>query len=205
MTRARLGFSKFGGLVYVGHLDFLRLFLQAVRRSGLPAAYSQGFNPHLLLSFALPLPLGFSSECDCADLVLTEPTAPAAVIKALNDAAPSGLLVTSCAEVSENERAAAAVRYADYCLELRNYVNTESVLARDSIVIAKKTKGGVKDTEIRNDVISMVSDGNALRMRLSAGSERFLNPLAACGLLTDEPPRAMSRTGLFGEGFVTLV
>jgi len=57
MNKIRLRFSKTGTLCYLGHLDFLKVFTQAIRRSGLPIAYSQGFNPHQIISFALPLPL----------------------------------------------------------------------------------------------------------------------------------------------------
>lgn len=68
--KVRMKFTKTGPIRYVGHLDFMRYFSRAVARSGLPGAYSGGFSPHLLISFAAPLGVGEETLGDYADLEL---------------------------------------------------------------------------------------------------------------------------------------
>ena len=63
----RVIFGKEGALRFIGHLDVLRTFQKIFRRAGIPMAYSQGFSPHPLMSFALPLGLGLSSEGEYLD------------------------------------------------------------------------------------------------------------------------------------------
>ncbi|MCL2456261.1 MAG: TIGR03936 family radical SAM-associated protein, partial [Defluviitaleaceae bacterium] len=87
MQKIRLKFSKTKTLRFIGHLDFLRVFQQTIRRAGLPAAFSQGFNPHLMISFALPLPLGMESLNDYADITLESEASFDDIVKKINDAA----------------------------------------------------------------------------------------------------------------------
>ncbi len=66
--RLRVKFSKEGLLRYVGHLDFLRYTQKMIVRSGIPAAYSAGFHPHMILAFASPLSVGSETEGDYFEL-----------------------------------------------------------------------------------------------------------------------------------------
>ena len=213
--RTRLKFSKTGALAFIGHLDFLRVFGQTIRRAALPAAFSQGFNPHLLLSFALPLPLGMESLNDYADLTLEKEVPSAEIIQKLNAVAPRGLIIKDAYPVED--KAASVVCVADYGFKTLGarpldplHLEVERVLAEKEIVIAKKTKKGIKDTDIRADIFSIEADGDVLKMRLSAGSARFLHPLTVAGLLYEETPSAAAVTRLElyrsgeGGGLVTL-
>ena len=74
MIDIRLGFSKTDRAAYISHLDCNRLFQRAFKRSGLPVWYTQGFNPHVYLTFPLPLSLGTESLCETVDFRLTEET-----------------------------------------------------------------------------------------------------------------------------------
>ena len=58
----RIKFAKFGVIRFIGHLDVMRYFQKVIRRSELPVSYSQGFSPHQLMSFALPLGVGITSD-----------------------------------------------------------------------------------------------------------------------------------------------
>ncbi len=71
----RIRFSKYGAVRFIGHLDVMRYFQKAVRRSGLQIRYSQGFNPHQLMVFAQPLGVGISSDGEYMDIEV-EDTAP---------------------------------------------------------------------------------------------------------------------------------
>jgi len=200
MVKKRLRFSKDGNLRFIGHLDFLKVFQQALGRSKLPVAYSQGFNPHMQLSFALPLPLGMTSKCDYADLTLEEEIPEDEIISRLNTYAPGGLKVTGAREFS-GPGAAALVTAADYAFPSELLVDYESLLARESIIIPKKTKSGIKDTDIRPDILGISVKHKYILMRLAAGSARFLNPLIVTGLLLgrDVCPSSITRTELYSQ------
>jgi len=179
-TKLRLRFSKTGTLCFIGHLDFLRVFQQTIRRSNLPIAYSQGFNPHQILSFALPLPLGMESINDYADITLITEVPESKIVESLNAAAPQGL-VFSAAYKPSGKPAAAATTVADYMLatDISSEITAavEKLLAAETLIIPKKTKSGIKNTDIRPDVFAIETTANGLKLRLSAGSGRFLNPL----------------------------
>ena len=234
MIKVRLRFSKTGPLRFIGHLDFLKVFQQTVARAKLPIAYSQGFNPHMLMSFALPLPLGMTSGGDYADIVLEAGVPEDEIIARLNAYGPDGLTVTG-ARAFSGQGAAAIVAAADYAFpagllpEGKTNEIIQNVLARESIVIPKKTKSGVKDTDIRPDILDIkISDecgnipansaiapenqSNCVLMRLVAGSARFLNPLIVAGLLLghDADPSSITRVELYrkaagSENFDNLV
>ncbi|MCL1846077.1 MAG: TIGR03936 family radical SAM-associated protein [Defluviitaleaceae bacterium] len=201
-NKIRLRFSKRGTLAFIGHLDFLRVFQQTIRRAALPAAFSQGFNPHLLISFALPLPLGMESARDYVDLTLAEDVPCAEIVGRINAAAPKGLEVRD-AYVAEN-KAASVVSAADYIVRGADFcaVSGKTILQSKEIIVAKKTKKGIKDTDIRADILGLEMRDDGVFMRLSAGSARFLNPLIVAELLLGEKPctSAITRLELYREG-----
>ncbi|MCL2203505.1 MAG: TIGR03936 family radical SAM-associated protein [Defluviitaleaceae bacterium] len=206
MNKVRIQFSKGGALRFIGHLDFLRVFLQAVRRSGLPVAYSQGFNPHILLSFALPLPLGMESICDYADLVFEKPLDWGKAAEKLQAHAPGGLKILQMRETA-GRGAAAVVAAADYTLE---GTPATDLLAAETIIIPKKTKSGTKDTDIRPDIFDITTQADKITMRLAAGSARFINPQLVAGILLGREVAAceIKRVELYeriGEGFAPLL
>ncbi len=85
----RLEYAKTGRMVFLGHLDFQRQLHLALRRSGLPVAYSKGYHPHPLVKFGPPLPVGVAGEREVLDLALMwdEPD----WVARLDAALPSGL------------------------------------------------------------------------------------------------------------------
>jgi len=153
----------------------------------LPIAYSKGFNPHQIVSFALPLPLGMGSVNDYADVTLTTDVPTDEIIEKLNACAPRGLLISG-AYATKGQPAAAATVAADYRLELEVsaellQVTIQRILIAETLIIPKKTKSGVKDTDIRPDILGIELWCNKVDLRLSAGSARFLNPLLVADLL----------------------
>lgn len=105
LQRLRISYAKLGALRYTGHLDLQRVWERALRRAGLPLAYSQGFNPQPRLHMALALPLGISSECELLDVWLEESADLQHVAAALNAVLPSGLRVHTLQNVSLREPA----------------------------------------------------------------------------------------------------
>jgi len=186
--KERIIFAKYGNLRFIGHLDFLRVFQQTIRRANLPVAYSQGFNPHILISFALPLPLGMSSNFDYVDITLNEECPN--MVELLNNKAPEGLKIHKSSPVTD-KGAASVVTVADYRVKIQKDIDVSEkinkLMESKEIITTKKTKSGLKNVDIRPDIISISEKNSLIQMRLYAGSARFLNPLTVMGQLLEEP------------------
>ncbi|MDR1542018.1 MAG: TIGR03936 family radical SAM-associated protein [Clostridiales bacterium] len=175
-SRMLILFSKKGRMKYIGHLDLLKVLQRAVSRSKIPISYSQGFNPHQQMSFALPLPIGVDGEREIVEIELEADLAPEDAVGALNPHMPRGMEILSARRRAEGEKTPASkVAAADYAVEAdispeELELRLEGALARKEMKILKKGKGGVKEIDIRPDLIEASACGNCLKLRLSAGS-----------------------------------
>ena len=70
--KVRVKFSKYGPVKFIGHLDIMRYFQKAIRRANIPIAFSGGFSPHMIMSFAAPLGVGVTSAGEYFDMELTD-------------------------------------------------------------------------------------------------------------------------------------
>ena len=82
--KIRLKFYKRGKLKFISHLDLVRTLKGALLRAEIPIYYTEGFNPHPKMVFALPLPLGEESVCEYLDIKLVEPMDAEALLAAVN-------------------------------------------------------------------------------------------------------------------------
>lgn len=89
----RVRYAKRGALRWTSHRDVARSVERAIRRAGLPMAYSQGFSPHPRLSWAGAAPTGCASEAEYLELRLVREVDPEAVRRELDAALPTGLVV----------------------------------------------------------------------------------------------------------------
>ena len=154
MDKLRLRFRKTGRAVYISHLDLMQTMQRAFFRAGYALGYSEGFNPHPLLSIALPLSVGTASECELMDFRLKEDVDLAALPARLSAALPEGIEIL---EAYEFTRKAAGLKW----LRVRGVFEYDerdaaamvdeltAFFARDQIVISKKTKRGQGETDIR--------------------------------------------------------
>ncbi len=183
MSKMRLKFSKLGMGKYISHLDLLRCFTRAIHRAELPVRYSQGFNPHQLITFSLPLALGTTSETEFVDIDFEEGTDPKSVIKELNECLPTDIKIL---EVSAPQIKAKDIVSAEYIFDVLTdaEVNEEKVaefFAQENIPAVKKTKRGEKEINLK-EFIHEVKDISADRERLiikaviSAGGENNIKP-----------------------------
>ena len=99
MKTVRVFFAKEGRLKYISHLDVTRCLARVFKRSRLPIWYTQGFNPHAYLTFALPLPLGVESCCESFDFRLTEEVSCEEVTDRLNAVLPDDIAVSALRRV----------------------------------------------------------------------------------------------------------
>jgi len=184
MDNLRLRFSKTGRAVYISHLDLMRTMQRAFLRAGMPLKYSEGFNPHAQISFALPLSVGTASRCDLMDFHLNGFMSLSEIPFRLNRALPEGIEVL---EAYEWENKFKNIKWLDVegVFEYDDRSPSEMLpglmdfFARDSIVIKKKTKSGVNDADIAPAIRSVAFDAGAGVVTLKAlisAQEPTLNP-----------------------------
>ena len=158
----------------MSHLDFVRMFGRAIRRAKLPIAYSEGFNPHPLLTFALPLSVGYTSECEILELVMAEEISPDEVMDRLNAVLPEGVHITEAHEGKSRMKALDVALYVVYPEKMPDGI--AEFLSNKEILIEKKTKSGIKETDIRPDIKGIKLYLDRIEMTLSAGSRANLKP-----------------------------
>ena len=98
MDKLRLIYEQTGRAVWMSHLDTMRTLQRALKRADIPIRYSEGFNPHELISILLPLSVGSASLCQIADIRVREDVDIAALPAKLTAVMPEGLRVTDCYE-----------------------------------------------------------------------------------------------------------
>ena len=171
MSKWRLKFSKMGMGKYISHLDLLRTFTRAIHRANLPVRYSQGFNPHQLITFSLPLALGVTSETEFVDIDFEESATPKMIGEALNKTLPPDIKIL---RVSRPEAKANDIVSAEYIIDLltEKAVEKESVeafFAQENIPALKKTKKGEKEVNLKDFIIEWnIDEVNGKNIRLSA-------------------------------------
>nr|MCR4763293.1 TIGR03936 family radical SAM-associated protein [Lachnospiraceae bacterium] len=118
----RLKFSKNGPIRFVGHLDVMRYMQKANRRAKLPMRYSEGFSPHQIMSFALPLSVGATSDGEYLDMSLTRELPPEEIVEELNKVMHEGIEAKACELLPEHaSKAMTVIAAAKYRLTLRDH------------------------------------------------------------------------------------
>ncbi|MFV0496891.1 MAG: TIGR03936 family radical SAM-associated protein [Candidatus Fimivivens sp.] len=192
LKTVRIFFSKSGRAIYISHLDLMRAMTRAFSRSGLPVWYTQGFHPHLYITFALPLSLGTTGLCESMDVRLLEAVSDEDIVSRLNIALPDGVKAVSAGEPT---MAPKEIMWADYRVHLRCVVSQgqqalQRFAAMSEIPTQKRSKKGVKTVDIKPmfKILSVEaqSDGLMLTLRCRAGVEVNLNPTLALDALTEQ-------------------
>jgi radical SAM-linked protein len=91
MYKINFTFSKKESMIYISHLDLMRLFMRALRRARLPIKMTEGFSPHPKISLKRALKLGVESDNEEATFVLKEPVSPEEFKKRLQEQLPAGI------------------------------------------------------------------------------------------------------------------
>lgn len=180
MRNIRIKFSKTGNAKYISHLDLNRFFQRTFKKAGVPAWYTEGFNPHIYLHFLLPLSLGTESECEFLDLKLTDDSAALSDVKnSLNSVLPEGFSVK---EVYEYETKPAEIHYCRYeiTFEEAEKSDVERFWARDEIPVLKKTKRKEYTVDLKKEALSVKiseKDGHGfMSLVLPATENNSVNP-----------------------------
>ena len=93
--KARIKFRKYGVLRFSGHLDVMRYFQKVMRRADIPIAFTGGYSPHMIMSFASPLGIGLSRDGEYFAIELREAGNSADAVRRMNEACLDGIEVVS--------------------------------------------------------------------------------------------------------------
>lgn len=185
--KVRIKFTKEGPIKFVGHLDTMRYFQKAIRRAQLPAAFSGGYSPHMIMSFAAPLGVGIESLGEYFDLELREKISSKEITDRLNAVMAEGVRVLSAVEVEEGKagKAMSLVAAADYEVYFRE--GKEPVIdwqqrlaafcAQESVYVTKTTKNGEKEIDIRPYIYEFsIRENGRIFLRLASASSNYTRP-----------------------------
>lgn len=220
VMKVRLKFSKVGKVKYVGHLDTMRMFQRAVKVAELPVSYSQGFSPHSLVYFALPLAVGMSSEGEYMEIVMDEDVPASEVKERLQKVLVSGITIIDAYEIEEKTSSLMSlVQGADYIVRLKCPENPEitaksleeQVASSEELIVLKKGKKGIAPVDIKPLILSSTfeqeDDEIKIDLQVYAGSSKNLNPDLFVKALLGEKSYTLqvSRKELYTEGNEGLV
>ena len=130
MQRLRLKFSRGEELKFLSHLDLMRLWERALRRAGLPLAYSEGFTPHPQIALAAPLLVGVTSDAELMDVSLSRWVSPQSFIVQIEKQLPSGIALLEVWPVGLNVPSLQSqVKFVEYKVEVETEKDCQEVEA----------------------------------------------------------------------------
>lgn len=220
--RAIIKFTKEENIRYISHLDILRMFQRAIKRADLPISYSKGFNPHMLISFACALPTGAQSVAEYADVRFDCDVDAETAMNALNKVMPNGSRILKINRLNDEfPSLMAVVSASEYRIDIKEKSADkliaeliEQVNDAREIIIDKKTKKGIKATDIRPMIKEISYENMAIRCKLDAGNNANLRPDSLMNHLSEMfecfPEYTITRTALYvndgnGETDLTLL
>lgn len=187
--KVRIKFSKHGALKFIGHLDIMRYFQKAFRRSGIDIAYTEGFSPHPVMSFAAPLGVGLESDGEYLDVELNTPENMEEVKYKLNEQMAEGMEVLSAVVLPEKSKSAmASVAAAGYYITFRNEFMppegwqeaVERFLAKEKIMVEKQTKKSMMEIDLKPAIYdfrrSSYQEKDCLYLMVNASSAGNVKP-----------------------------
>lgn len=190
MQRLRIKYSKEEPIKYISHLDLIRLWERALRRTGIPISYSKGFNPKSQISFGPPLAVGYTSQSEYLDLFLEKWTKPELAKIEINSKLPNGIKILEVKIISPKESSLTSqIKQAEYIVEIESENNLaeeiEKIMNTKELIITKKRKDGTeKKIDIRPMIYELEAINNhQLKMILQCNSSATLRPNELLNLL----------------------
>lgn len=181
MNKYRIKYERNQDAKFISHLDLMRTMNRALRRANAPLQYTQGFNPHSIMTVALPLSVGILSECEYLDITFSKEVDCSTFADELNAVMPSGIKIIEIRNADEM-RAFKYIETATYDATFKSDIapDCEKFMAMSEAVMDKKTKSGEKSEDILPDIhkLSCIKNGDfyTLSMHINVGSKRNLKP-----------------------------
>ena len=202
MRCVRVWFHKTGPIRYISHLDLMRTMTRAIRRSGIDLWYTEGFNPHPYMTFALPLSLGMQSVCESMDIRIEGDATNEDICCALQSVMPQGIDVTAVKDPVLDPK---FISFARFSVAFENAADpellrqkTDALLSGDSLIVQKLGKKGHKKVMKEIDLLASLQsftpgvegDTFLLELVLPAGSVSNVNPSLLCDEILKLDPGA---------------
>ena len=206
-------FEKGERIRHIGHLDIQRSVQRGLRRSGLPVAYSNGFNPHILVTFASALSTGACGRREIMDVTMAEPVSEEEFLEKMNRAMPTEMQLSEARAVDQKHPALmASLRAAGYDLLIRDpeiagklIAAIPSMMGKETIPAMRKTKTALKECDIKPLIYELSGRDQHLYATLVLTEREACKP----GMLIEALQREAGvegdvrtlviRTGLMGE------
>lgn len=187
LHRYLLTFYKKGNMRFISHLDLQRLFKRCIKRAGISAAYSNGFNPHEKINIVHPLSLGFETEQDYFEMDTLQLYSPDDLVDRMNLALPEGIRFTFCREIPYSSKNSSSITewslYEAFLPSSQN-LNIDSFIIQDRVTILKKDKKtkkmvekDVKDWIGRVRLLEETGEGSCVELLLRSAPNETLNPV----------------------------
>lgn len=188
MRSVRIFFEKKDRAKYISHLDLNRTMMKCLRKARIPVWYTEGFNPHPFITFALPLALGAESHYETMDIKIEGKMTNKEILSRLAAVMPSGLPVI---DVADPVMKANEIAFAKYRFAFRHPIEPEKlkqaisqILSGEELMAEKLSKKGkqrimkqINLMEYIGEYTLEVAEGRAvLQMILPAGNVKSLNP-----------------------------
>ncbi len=139
MQRLRLKFSRGEELKFLSHLDLMRLWERALRRAGLPLAYSEGFTPHPQIALAAPLLVGVTSDAELMDVLLSRWVSPQSFVAQIEKQLPRGIALLEVWPVGPKiPSLQSQVRFVEYRVEVETEKGCQEVELALKSFLSKK-------------------------------------------------------------------
>lgn len=183
--KARIKFRKYGVMKFIGHLDVMRFFQKVMRRADIPIAFTGGFSPHMIMSFANPLGVGVTSDGEYFDIELTEEIDMQAAVARMNEVVVEGIEIVNMVPISDDKKRTgmSIVAAADYLSSLKKGNLPEGwkekaadFMSQPSISIIKKTKKSEKEVDIKPMIYKFEVRDDSVYMLVATGSVENLKP-----------------------------
>lgn len=183
--KVRMKFSKNGPIKFIGHLDVMRYFQKAIRRAEIDIAYSQGFSPHQIMSFAQPLGVGVESNGEYVDVELNTAVSSKDVMDKLNAVMNEGIKIESVKKLPEGAiNAMASVAASKYLISIKDGYDLDvdffsqcvKLSQKEHIYIVKKTKKSEVEMDLKPAIFEMNVTEDGLMMFVDSSSSGNIKP-----------------------------
>ena len=170
-------YTRLGNAAFMPHLDMLRCVSMAVRRVGVRAQYSEGFNPHMKIFFGQPLPIGTESRAEYFCLFTDEK--PQDFMQKMNASLPAGVAITAAAQTEKDPNVSNLMAFADYTATMRGIIPLKTLqkaanfAKEDACLITYTHKGEEVQKEVKALIKQIEAREGALHFRLACGNRNL--------------------------------
>ena len=221
LTKYRAQIRKGAEISVLSHLDYMNVFMRALLRSKLPAAWSEGFNPHLKVSFATALAVGVTSDCEYVDFELIAPVSEFDVAKKLNEQLPKGAEILRLKKLrGKSKPVMSLVDLSRYEVRLsfnEKFLSTAQISVKNfndapEIIFTRITPKKTREIELKKYLaepvkISLADDELLIKFAIKITAEGSLKPSEVLKILherfdfpADISDAKINRTALLSKG-----